>query len=109
MNIFIFFVVFISFVVTIIFLFLIFFNRKSKLITDKFLSQVITLKPKVIKNIRIRYWITRNMRIMLSPNNYCDLYIFDSCLGIVRRQNFIFKVFFVPVLITPDIKQTKNI
>ena len=46
---------------------------------------------------------------MASPNNFCDLYLFDNCLGIVRRQNFIFKIFFAPVLITPDIDQTKII
>ena len=46
---------------------------------------------------------------MLSPNNHCDLYLFDNYLVIVRRQNFIFRVFFAPVLITPDIEHTKII
>jgi len=33
--------------------------------------------------------------------------LFEDCLGIVRRQNFIYKVFFPPFLITTDIAKTK--
>ena len=108
-NILIFFFSCIMFFLVAIFIFLIYFNRKTKITIDKFLSQAAGLNPKTIKNIRSRYWITSGYRTMASPNNFCDLYVFDNCLGIVRRQNFIFKVFFAPVLITPDIEQTKII
>ena len=35
--------------------------------------------------------------------------MFDNFLAIVRRQDFVFKVFFAPVLLTSDIATTKNI
>lgn len=34
--------------------------------------------------------------------------MFDSCIAIVRRQDFIFKAFFAPILLTSDIATTKN-
>jgi len=108
-NILIFFCSFITFLLVTIFIFLIYFNRKTKILIAKFLSQAAGLNPQPIKNIRLRYWITMRQKTAASPNNFCDLYLFDNCLAIVRRQNFIFKVFFAPVLITPDIEQTKII
>ena len=108
-NILIFFALFVAFVLATIFIFLLFFNKKTIVTINRFLSQTTVMKPKVIENIRLRYWTTKGQRTMLSPNNHCDLYLFDNYLGIVRRQNFIFKVFFAPVLITPDIEQTKII
>ena len=108
-NTLIFFVSFITIVLVAILIFLIYFHRKTKVEINRFLSQSIGLKPKTIRNIRLRYWTTIGGRTIGSPNNYCDLYLFDNFLGIVRRQNFIFKVSFAPVLITPDIEQTKII
>ena len=89
-------------------IFLIFFNKRGLATTDKFISQVSELTPVTFYDVNLRYWRTNGSRTMISPNNRCDLYLFDNCLAIVRRQNFIFKVIFAPVLITPDPSAMEN-
>ena len=104
------FVVTFSIVVLVIIYFLVkYYNKKNLAATEMFISHTSKFKPTLIENIKLRYWTTNGARTMISSNNYCDIYLFDNFLGIVRRQNFIFKVFFAPVLITPDITNTKNI
>src|SRR5688572_25931381 len=92
-----------------LYIFLIFYNRRSRAATDKFITQASELGPTVFQNIKIRYWTTSGLKTRISPNNRCDLYLFDNCLAIIRRQNFIFKTFFAPVLLTSDISMAKNI
>lgn len=100
--------IFIVIVLTAIFVFLIFYNKRTKTILHKFTLQAKSLRPTIFENIRIRYWEHNGGRIWIFPNNRCDLYLFENCLAIVRRQNFIFKAFFPPLLITHDIVQTMD-
>ena len=86
-----------------------YYNKKNLVATEKFISHSSEFKPDLLQNIKLRYWTTSGGRIMIWPNNNCDIYLFDNFFAIVRRQNFIFKVFFAPVLITSDIINTKNI
>jgi hypothetical protein len=108
-NILTFFGSFILIVLATLYIFLNFYNKKTLAKTDRFISQAGTLMPTVFQNVKLKYWTTKGTRTMISPNNHCDLYLFENSLAIVRRQDFIFKVFFAPVLLTPDIKATKNI
>lgn len=85
-----------------------FYNRRTTTTTNKFLEHVNKLKPTVIQNIKMRYWTTSGLKTYVYPNNFCDLYLFDDCLAIIRRQNFIFKVFFNPILLTSDTMTTKK-
>ena len=91
-----------------LYIFLTFYNKRSRAATDKFITQASELGPAVFQNIKLRYWTTSGLKTRISPNNRCDLYLFDNCLAIVRRQNFIFNMFFAPVLLTSDIAITKN-
>ena len=86
-----------------------YYNKKNSIATERFVHQASEFKPVLFQNIKLRYWTTNGARTRISPNNNCDIYLFDNFLAIVRRQNFIFKVFFGPVLITSDIINTKNI
>jgi len=104
-----FFGVSIAFFLVTLFIYVTFYNRKTSAATDRFILQANELKPLVFENIKLRYWISRGLKIQTSPNNHCDLYLFDNCLAIVRRQNFVFKVIFAPVLITSDIEKAKNL
>jgi hypothetical protein len=94
---------------TIVYFLLKYYNKKNLVATERFDSHSSEFKPALFHNIKLRYWTTNRARIEISPNNNCDIYLFDNFLAIVRRQNFIFKVFFAPVLITSDITSTKNI
>ena len=94
---------------TIVYFLLKYYNRKNLVVTKRFISKASELNPTLIQNIKLRYWATNGAKTMISPNNHCDIYLFDEILAIVRRQNFIFKVLFAPVLITPYITSTKNI
>lgn len=93
----------------IIYFLLKYYNRKNLATTERFISQASEFKSVLLQNIKLRYWITNRARTSSSPNNHCDIYLFGDLLAIVRRQNFIFKVFFAPVLITSDIASTKSI
>jgi len=108
-NILIFVVTFWLVVLAIIYFLLNYYNKKNLVATERFISQSSEFKPALLQNIKLRYWITNRARTSSSPNNHCDIYLFDDLLAIVRRQNFIFKVFFAPVLITSDIERTKSI
>ena len=99
---------FILIVLLTLYIFLIFYNKKTLAATEKFISQAGALMPTVFQNVKLRYWTTNGPRTMISPNNHCDLYLFDNCLAIIRRQDFIFKVFFAPVLLTSDLATTKS-
>jgi hypothetical protein len=91
------------------FIFLIFYNKRTRTATDNFILQTGELMPIVINNVKLRYWITpKNSQAMLSPNNYCDIYLFDNYLAIIRRQDFILEVLFAPVLLTADLETIKN-
>ncbi len=39
----------------------------------------------------------------MSLNSCCDLYLFDNCLAITRREHFIYTFLFAPILITSDV------
>ena len=86
-----------------------YYNKKNVVATERFASHSSEFKPVLFQNIKLRYWTSNGARTMISPNNNCDIYLFDNFLAIVRRQNFIFKVFFAPVLITSDIISIKSI
>lgn len=104
-----FFAIFIFIVLVGLYIYLTFYNKRTRIAIDKFIAQASELRPTVIQNIKLRYWTTSGLRTQISPNNHCDLYLFDNCLAIVRRQDFIFNVFFAPVLLTSDIATTKSI
>jgi hypothetical protein len=91
-----------------LYIFLIFYNKRSRVATDKFILQASEFDPTVYHNIQLRYWTTNGSWTRIWPNSRCDLYLFDNCLAIVRSQNFIFKMFFAPVLLTSDIVITKK-
>ena len=106
---------FLTFVATFIFVVLValyvyltFYNKRTLGSINRFIAQSGALMPTVFQNVKLRYWTTNGVRTMISPNNHCDLYLFDNYLAIVRRQDFIFKVFFSPILLTSDLATTKS-
>ncbi len=92
-----------------LFIYLTFYNRRTKTTTYRFIEQANKLKPIVFQNIKIRYWTTSGLKTYVYPNNICDLYLFDNCLALIRKQNFIFKVLFRPILLTSDTTTTKKL
>ena len=92
-----------------LYIFLTFYNKRTLTAINKFIGQASELRPTVFQNIKLRYSETSGLWTYIYPNIRCDLYLFDNYLAIVRRQDFVFKVFFAPVLVTPDIATTKNI
>ncbi len=104
-----FFAIFIFIVLAGVYIFLTFNNKRKRTVIDKFFGQASGLRPTVFQNIKLRYSETSGLKTYIYPNNCCDLYLFDNYLAIVRRQDFVFKVFFAPVLLTSDIATTKNI
>ena len=111
-NIILFYATFIFIFLAGIAIYLFFFNKKTQSLRDKFFKQTNDFKPTVIKNIKLRYWTTRGTstytKTQISPNNKCDIYLFDNYLAIIRRQDFIFKAFFAPVIITSDAINLKS-
>ena len=91
-----------------LYIFLTSYNKRTRTAIDKFIGQASGLKPIVFQNIKVRYSETSGLKTYIYPNNLCDLYMFDNYLAIVRRQDFVFKVFFAPILLTSDIVSTKN-
>jgi hypothetical protein len=91
-----------------LYIFLTFYNKRALSTTEKFIKQVKVLRATTFHSIKLRYSTTSGLRTEISPNNRCDLYLLDNCLAIVRRQDFIFKVFFAPVIISSDTATTKN-
>lgn len=92
-----------------LYIFLTFYNKRTRIAINKFIGQASGLRPTVFQNIKLRYSETSGLKTYCYPNNRCDLYLFDNYLAIVRRQDFVFKVYFAPVLLTSDIATTKNI
>ncbi len=105
-SILIFIAIFFFIVLVGLYIFLTFYNKRTRTAIDKFIGQASGLRPTIFENIKLRYSETSGLNTYLYPNNCCDLYLFDNYLAIVRRQNFIFKVFFAPVLLTSDIATT---
>jgi hypothetical protein len=103
-----FFAIFIFIVLVGLYIFLTFYNKRSQTAIDKFIEQASGLRPTIFQNIKLRYSETSGLKTYIYPNNRCDLYLFDNYLTIVRRQDFVFKVFFAPILLTSDIASTKN-
>ncbi|MBL0139126.1 MAG: hypothetical protein IPP86_11440 [Bacteroidetes bacterium] len=58
--------------------------------------------PKVLYNIKLHYQTSNGAKTYISPNNLCDVYVFDKYFAFVRRKNFVFKVLFAPVLVTSE-------
>lgn len=85
------------------------YNKRTQAVIDTFIGQASELKPTVFQNIKLRYTETSGLKTYIYPNNRCDLYLFDNCIAIVRRQDFIFKLLFPPILLTYDVATTKNI
>jgi hypothetical protein len=104
-----FFAIFIFIVFAGLYIFLTFNNKRKRTAIDKFIEHANGLKPTVFQDIKLRYSETSGQKTYIYPNNRCDLYLFDNYLAIARRQDFVFKVFFTPVLLTSDIATTKNI
>ena len=92
----------------VMYVFVIIYNKKALAQTDKFLSDTMALLPAMFANVKLRYLQTNGGKTQFSPNNYADVYLFQNYLAIVRRQHFVFKAFFPPVLITPDVAITKD-
>lgn len=92
-----------------LYIFLTFYNKRTRTAIDKFIGQANGLRPTIFKNIKLRYSETSGLKTSIYPNNRCDLYLFDNYIAIVRRQNFIFNVFFAPVLLTSYKATTENI
>ncbi len=90
-------------------LFVIFYNMRTKTILDRFIFQAESLNPIIFENIELRYWTNNGGRMEINPFNRCNLFLFENCLAIVRRQEFIGKVLFPPILLTSDITLTKDI
>jgi hypothetical protein len=108
-SILIFFATFVFIVLVGLCIYLTFYNKRKQKATDKFISQANNLRPTVFQNIKLRYSESSGLKTYIYPSNLCDLYLFDNYLAIIRRQDFVFKVFFAPILITSDIATTKNI
>ena len=104
-----FFVTFIFIVLVVLYLYLTSYNKRTRTEIDKFIGQANGLRPTIFKNIKLRYSETSGFKTSIYPNNRCDLYLFDNYIAIVRRQDFIFKVFFAPVLLTSYNATTENI
>jgi hypothetical protein len=85
------------------------YNKQARKAIDTFIGQANGHKPAVFQNIKIRYSETNGLKTYIYPNNRCDLYLFDNYLAIIRRSDFIIKVFFPPIVLTSDISTTKNI
>lgn len=100
--------IFIFIVLVGIYIFLTFYNKRSQAAIDKFIGQASGLKPTILKNIKLRYSETSELKTYIYPNNCCDLYLFDNFLAVFRRQDFVFKVYFAPILMSSDIASTKN-
>lgn len=103
-----FFAIFIFIVLVALYIFLTFYNKQSQRAIDKFIGQANDLGPTVFQNIKLRYSETTGLKTYIYPNNRCDLYLFDKYLAVVRKQDFVFKVIFAPILLTTDIESTKN-
>ena len=103
-----FFAIFIFIALVGLYIFLTFYNKRSQTAIDKFIGQSSGLRPTIFQNIKLRYSETSGLKTYIYPNNRCNLYLFDNYLAIVRRQDFVFKVFFAPILLTSDIASTKN-
>lgn len=102
-----FFAIFMVIVLLGFYIFLTFYNKRSQTVIDKFIGQASGLRPTIFQNIKLRYSETSGLKTYIYPNNRCDLYLFDNYLAIIRRQDFVFKVFFAPILLTSDITTTK--
>ena len=104
-----FFATFIFIVLVGLYIFLTFYNKRTRTVIDKFIGQASGLRPTVFQNIKIRYSETSGLKTYIYPNNRCDLYLFDNYLAVVRKNDFVFKVLFAPLLLTSDIEATKKI
>lgn len=103
-----FFAIFIFIALVGFYIFLTIYNKRSQTAIDKFIGQASGLKPTVFQNIKLRYSETSGLKTYFYLNNRCDIYLFDNFFAIVRRQDFVFKVHFAPILLTSDIATTKN-
>ncbi len=97
-----------SFVLLVLYIYLSFYNKRSQLLIDNFLKQVSHVKPIFFQHIKIRYSETSGLKTYIFPNNYCDLYLFDNYLAIVRKQHFIFKVLFAPMVLSSNTDTTNS-
>ncbi len=104
-----FFALFIIVLISALYTFLIFHNKKALAARERFIVQTSELMPKVLHNIKLHFQTTNGPKTYISTNNYCDIFLFEKYLVIVRRQKFVFKIFFAPVLITkePDTMKKK--
>lgn len=81
-------------------------NKRTKPILKKFKKQSNDLKPMVLENVKLNYEDYRNKA---ASNSYGDLYMFEEFLVILRRQRFIFKIIYLPILITSNVIKAKNV
>lgn len=78
-------------------------NRHTERKLKKFISLVHPLNPDVVSNIKLRYWTTNGSKHTGSINSTCDIYLFDNCLAINRREHFIYNILFDTIIITSDV------
>ncbi len=109
LSILIFFAAFSSFVLLGLYIYLSFYNKRSQLLVDNFMKQNTDVKLLFFQDIKISYSETSGLKTYIFPNNYCDLYLFDNYLAIVRKQHFIFKVLFAPMVLSSNTHNTNSI
>ncbi len=90
------------------YIFVLFYNKRTKLLIERFMEMTQTNKPIVLKNIKLRYWTTTHLKTNISPNNYCDLYLFENCISIVRREKFIYQIKFAPIVLSNNLDAIKG-
>lgn len=99
---------FIIIVLISVFVFVFFYNQRSKVALDKFILSTEDARSIFFENIKLSYRVDNKGRTQVYPNNQCNLLLFENQLAIVRRQYFIYKVLFPPILLTSDIAITQN-
>lgn len=90
-------------------IFFTFYNKRTKSAIDRFIGIASELRPLVFQDLRLSYLETSGLKTYPFSNNRCDLYLFENYLAIVRRHDFVFKVFFPPILLSSDVESTKKI
>ena len=90
------------------YIYVLFYNKRTKLMIDLFMEMTHTNNPIVLKDIRLRYWTTTHSKTNISPNNYCDLYIFEYCIVLIRREKFIYRIKFAPIVLSNNVEAIKS-
>ena len=74
-------------------------NKKSNSKINSFIKLTEKLNPIIFRALDVKYLDINHYKTRSSPLGKCVLYLFDKFLAIIRRQKFIFKFIFEPILI----------